>query len=399
MSSPAQKPIAWEDARALLLARLRPLPDELCAVSSALLGRVLAAPVLAAVALPPFTNSSMDGYALRAADAGAALPVAGRISAGDDPPALEPGTCASIATGAPLPDGADTVVPLERAREEGGEVVFAGAVSVGDNVRRPGDDVRAGDGILPAGMRLSALAAAAAASAGAGQVRCARRPRVAVIATGDELVAPGAELRRGQIWESNSIALAARCDELGAEVVAVERVADRAEATRSAFAEALASADLVLSSGGVSVGPLDHVRPALEALGVEQLFWRIAIQPGRPTFAGVRDGRAVIGLPGNPLSALAGMELIARPALAALQGASDPDPRPREVALAAGIARDRQRTRVLPAVLGSDRVHPTGAGLSHQVARAAGANALVLIPPGEGTLEAGAIVTVMPFAR
>jgi len=399
VSSSEPKPITWEEARALLLARLRPLPDEPCAVAAAICGRVLSRPVRAAIALPPFANSSMDGYALRATDAGVPLSLAGRIAAGDDPPPLAPGSCAAIATGAPLPDGADAVVPLERAREAGGAVVFEGAVAAGDHVRRPGDDVHAGSEVLPAGIRLSALAAAAAAAAGAGQVHCARRPRVVVLTTGDELVAPGTPLRRGQIWESNSIALAARCAELGAEVIAVERVSDTAEATRAAFGRALESADLVLSTGGVSVGPLDHVRPALEALGVERLFWRVAIQPGRPTFAGVRDGRAVVGLPGNPLSALAGMELIARPAMAALQGASEPDPRPREVVLAAEVPRDPRRTRVLPARLDGDRVHPTGAGLSHQVARAASADGLVLIPPGEGPMLVEATVTVMTFAR
>ena len=186
----------------------------------------------------------------------------------------------TIATGAPLPEGADSIVPIERARVDGDHVAFEGDVPLGDHVRRRGTDVAEGSVVVAAGGRLRPLALAAIATGGVAELSCHRRPRVSVVVTGDELVAPGEPLRHGQIHESNSILIAARCEQAGADVVAVERVRDDAEATREALARALETADVVVTSGGVSVGTRDHVKPALAALGVEQLFWRLAVQPG-----------------------------------------------------------------------------------------------------------------------
>jgi molybdopterin molybdotransferase len=385
-------------ARALLVAALSPLGAEDVAVGPALAGRVLAADVVAPHDLPRFANSAMDGYALRAAEAGVPLSLSGRISAGDAPGTLAPGTCMAIATGAPLPAGADAVVPIERAREDDGIAAFEGGAATGDNVRLPGEDVREGDRVLSAGTRLSPLAAAGVAGTGVGAVRCARRPRVAIVATGDELAPPGAVLRPGQIHESNSLLIAARCEQLGAEIVSSELVADDAAATDAAFARAAAVADVLLTSAGVSVGGRDHVRPALARLGVVELFWRVALQPGRPIWAGTAPGLLALGLPGNPLSVLTGLELFVRPALAALCGASDPGPPSVTLELASPLRRSPDRTRALPVRIEWPRALPLGAGGSHQLARAASADGLALVPPGAGELAAGARAQVVPFA-
>ena len=191
-------------------------------------------------------------------------------------------------------------------------------------MRLRGTDVPAGAIVISAGETLRPLALAAIATSGVAELRCHRAPRVCVVVTGDELVAPGKPLLNGQIHESNSILIAARCEQAGAQVVSVERVRDDASATRAALARALESADVVVTSGGVSVGTRDHVKPALAALDVEQLFWRLAVQPGRPTWCGLRDGRVVVGLPGNPLSVMVGLELLLAARAAAPGGRGRP---------------------------------------------------------------------------
>jgi len=384
-----------DEARSLLLARLTPLPPETLALTSALSGRVVATDVRAAHDLPPFDNSAMDGYAVRAQDAGEALPIAGGSFAGDDPVRLEPHTAMTIATGAPLPEGADSVVPVERAHVDGDRVSFEGAVALGDHVRQQGTDVAANSIVVTAGSVLRPLALAAIATGGVGSLSCHRRPRVAVVVTGDELVAPGEPLRRGQIHESNSVLIAARCEGAGAEVVAVERVRDDAEATREALGRALEAADVVVTSGGVSVGTRDHVKPALAALGVEQLFWRLAVQPGRPTWCGLRDGRVVVGLPGNPLSVMVGLELLLLPALRRLAGAADAGPVVFQLPLTATLRRDAERLRIRPVRITSAGAEPLGADLSHQLGRAAIADALAIVPIGEGELIAGSPVDLI----
>jgi molybdopterin molybdotransferase len=395
VAAPEPRPLLPHDARELLLARLSPLAAETVALTSALSGHVVAADVRAAHDLPPFDNSAMDGFAVRAADAGEELPIRGQSYAGDDPARLEPHTAMTIATGAPLPEGADSIVPIERARVDGDRVAFAGDVPLGDHVRRRGTDVAEGSVVVAAGSRLRPLALAAIATSGVAELSCHRPPRVAVVVTGDELVAPGEPLRHGQIHESNSILIAARCAQAGADVVAVERVRDDAEATREALARALEAADVVVTSGGVSVGSRDHVKPALAALGVEQLFWRLAVQPGRPTWCGLRDGRVVVGLPGNPLSVMVGLELVLLPALRRLAGAADAGPATFRLPLTEALRRDPQRLRVRPVRVVAQGAEPLGADLSHQLGRAAIADALALVPIGDGELPAGSPVDLI----
>jgi molybdopterin molybdotransferase len=393
-----EPPIAVDDACARLLAVCRALPSERIVPDAAAAGRVLVTAVSAGLDLPPFASSAMDGFAVRAADAPGPLPIAFRAAAGQDPPPLPEGAAAGITTGGVVPDGADSIVPVERASELDGRVSFEGDVRLGDHVRAPGSDVGRGEEVLPAGVAIVPIALAALSAAGIAEIAVHRRPRVAIVVTGDELRTAPEPLRRGQIYESNGRFLAARAAAVGADVVSVERVADNAEATREAFARALAVADVVLASGGVSVGPHDHVKPALRALGVRELFWRISLQPGKPAFAGELDGRVVIALPGNPLSVLAGFELLVRPALRQLQGMRDPVPHRLRLPLSEPVRRLADRMRAVPSVLEASSVRPLAAGLSHQLGRAALADALALVPAGDAEASAGELVDVLSLA-
>ena len=363
-------------------------------LSHELAGRVLLADVSAAVSLPPFPTSAMDGYAVRAAELGGdPVPVAFRIAAGDPPRVLEPGSAAAIATGGPVPEGADAVVPIEDAREDGGLV--AATPRVGAAIRPAGGDVAAGDLIAARGTVLRPAVLAAVAAAGVDEVEVAARPRIAIVATGSELVRPGRPLDPGQIYESNTIAVAAQTVRAGAEVTSTTIVEDDPEQTRGVFSRALAEADVVVSSGGVSVGPHDYVKPALEMLGVREVFWRVRHKPGKPLwFGAAADGTLVFGLPGNPVSSVVCFELFVREALDAMTGAARP-PRPR-ARLADPVRRLPERDHAVRCTLepGEDGVvlRPQGAQDSHMIAHAAAADALALIPAGTGQAEAGDLV-------
>ena len=359
-----------------------------------LTGRVLLADVTAAVSLPPFATSAMDGYAVRAAELGGEpVPIAFRVAAGDAPLTLEPGTAAGIATGGPIPEGADAVVPIEDAREDGG--LIAAQPRVGAAIRPAGGDLVAGDVVAARGSVLRPAVLAAISAAGADRIEVAARPRIAIVATGSELVRPGRPLAPGQIYESNIIAVAAQATRAGAEVVAAEIVEDDPDATRGAFARALELADVVVSSGGVSVGPHDYVKPALEQLGVREVFWRVRHKPGKPLWFGTAgDGTLVFGLPGNPVSSVVCFELFVRAALEAMTGA---EPARRPVArLAAPIARLAERDHAVRCALerGEDgmRLRPQTAQDSHLIAHAAAADAIALIPAGSGELAVGELV-------
>jgi molybdopterin molybdotransferase len=384
-----------------ILARARPLAGEAVPLEVAA-GRVLAAAATAAVDLPPFPSSAMDGFALRAADVPGTLPVVERVAAGrPSGRALEAGEAAAIATGGVVPDGADAVVPIEYVVEHENGVEVRDAVEVGANVRPRGGDVRAGDVVLPAGARLGPAQIGALAAAGVAVVSCARRPRAAVLTTGTELRPPGEPLSPGQIYESNGPMLEAQLRSAGAEVERLPPVEDDPAAHRHALERAL-EADVVVTSGGVSVGPHDLVREIEAELGVEEVFWRIAVKPGKPISFGVRGATLVFGLPGNPVSALVGFELFVRPALAALQGAVDPGPVFEAGRLAAPVRRNAARDELVRArrTSGADgsRLEPVSGQESHMIVRAAAANALVLVPRGDGELAAGETVQYLPLA-
>jgi molybdopterin molybdotransferase len=297
--------LSIDQARAAVLAEVRPLPAEEVALADAL-GRVLAEDVTAAVDLPPFVNSAMDGFAVRSGPSGRRLTVVGESRAGAPADrALGDGEAIRISTGAMLPEGADAVLQIELVSEDGDSIVLNDEVQPGRNTRSAGEDVRAGTPVLQAGTTLGPAEIGMAASAGRGSLHCGRRPRVTVIGTGDELVGPGDELGPGQIHDSNGPMLSALVRRAGADVRAL-RVEDDRVATVAAVEQALADTDVLLLSGGVSVGPHDHVKPALEANGVEEVFWRVALRPGKPTWFGVKrddPGVLVLGLPGKPGSA------------------------------------------------------------------------------------------------
>ncbi len=392
--------LSVDEALARVLARVTALPVEPVPLAEAG-GRILGEPALAQVDLPPFASSAMDGFAVRAADTPGILPVVGRIAAGRPADrALTQGEAMGIATGGVVPDGADAVVPLERVVDHANTIEIPAAVALGDNVRARGGDIRAGDDTVPAGSVLTPARLAALAACGISHVRCHARPRVVMLATGTELRAPGETLRAGEIYESNGIMLEAALAAVGAVVERHGSVADDDASHRGALERAL-SADVVVTSGGVSVGPHDLVRAVGSSLGVDEVFWGVAMRPGKPLSFGVRGATLVFGLPGNPVSSLVGCLLFVRPAVLALQGAADPGPRFLPGVLAAPARRnpardDFVRARATWGEAGVELQPITGQD-SHMIVRTAAADALVHIPRGEGAVGAGAAVRYLPL--
>ena len=379
-----------DEALALVLTHAPRLPLEDVAIGAAA-GRVLGEDALAVIDLPPFASSAMDGFAVRAADTPGQLTLVGRSAAGHpELRAVAAGEAVEISTGAVVPDGADAVVPVERTS---GDVVVE-EVEPGDNVRPRGGDVRAGDVVVTAGSLLGPPQVSALAAAGVASVRCARRPRVAVLATGSELRAPGEPLALGQIYESNSVLISAQVQTAGAEATVFPVVADDPAATHAALEQAL-ELDVLITSGGVSVGPHDLVRATLAELGATEVFWRVAVKPGKPIAFAVRGETLVFGLPGNPVSSLVAFELFVRPALRALQGAREPAPEYLPGRLAGAVRRSADRDELVRARREGDQLEPLSGQDSHMIVRAAGANALVLIPRGEGELPQGAQVSYL----
>jgi len=385
-----------EEAQRLILERVRPLGHERLPLENAA-GRVLAETAHAAVDLPPFPGSAMDGFALRSVDTPGKLPVAFRIAAGAPAPReLRPGEAMAIATGGVVPDGADAVIPFEYVVEHDNDVEIGDSVAAGANVRPRGKDARAGETVVEAGARLGAAQVGALAASGVAEVVCSARPRASILTTGTELRSPGEPLGPGEVYEANGLILAAQLASAGATTERLAAVADDEDAHRESLARGLQS-DLLVTSGGVSVGPHDLVRRVEATLGVEEVFWRVAVKPGKPVSFGVRGSTLVFGLPGNPVSSLVGFELFVRPAVLALQGHAEPLPRfePGRLAAAAKQNGDRDqlvRARRRAGDEGAVLLEPLAGQESHMIVRAAGADALVLVPRGEGELPAGAPV-------
>ena len=391
--------LSLEDAQAKVLGAVAPPVAETVSIDAAA-GRVTVEPAQSLVDLPPFASSAMDGFAVRIADVPGTLTVVEDVAAGSPSGrALRPGDAMAISTGGVVPDGADAVVPIEHVVQMENRVEIADAVKAGANIRPRAGDVVAGQTVVEAGVRLGATQLGALAAAGVARVACARRPRVAVIATGSELVAPGTPLGPGQVYEANALMLAAAVAETGAEVERLPSVADDEAAHRAAIERGL-EADVLVTSGGVSVGPHDLVRRIEAELGVEEVFWRVAVRPGKPVSFGVRGATLVFGLPGNPVSSLVGCELFVKPALRAFLGLPDPLPRYERGRLLAALRRSGERDEFVRARARFDGdgvvLEPLSGQDSHMIVRAAAANALVHVARGEGVLEAGAIV---PFLR
>ena len=384
--------LSVDDALQAVLAHAEPLPAERVPLSDAG-GRVLATSATALVDLPPFPSSAMDGFAVRAADTPGRLPVVARVAAGRPvPAALERGQAMGIATGGVVPDGADAVVPIERVTAEGDWVEIPEPAREGANVRPRGGDVSAGSAVVEAGTRLGAAQIGALAAAGISEVECARRPHVAVLTTGTELRPPGEQLAPGEIYESNGPMLEALLGSAGAEVELLRSVEDDEAAHRDSIAGAL-ERDVLVTSGGVSVGPHDLVRKIEAELGVEEVFWGVSVRPGKPLAFGTRGPTLVFGLPGNPVSSLVSSVLFVLPALRALQGERDPAPRYLNGVLTGPVRPDPRRDELVRARLAPDGgLLPLSGQESHMIVRAAEANSLMYVPAGEHELPAGTTV-------
>ncbi|TBW37046.1 molybdopterin molybdenumtransferase MoeA [Siculibacillus lacustris] len=402
--SPRKPLTPVETARAALLADVAPTPIERITLADAP-GRVLAEDLAARRTQPPFDVSAMDGWAIRAADAahpGAVLTAIGEAAAGRRAAVpVAAGEAVRIFTGAPMPVGADTVVVQEATRSEGDRVILGDAVTPGRNVRRAGADFRDGEIGLTAGTRLDFTNLGLIAAMNHAEIAVHRRPRVAILATGDELVAPGTEPGPDQIVASNGVGIAALVAAIGGVPVELGIVADRLDATVAVVTAALAGdVDVLVTIGGASVGDHDHVHAALGEAGVDIGFWKIAMRPGKPLMLGRRGRQRVIGLPGNPAASLVGAVVFLAPLVRALSGDRRPVV-PFERAIAASdLAANDERQDYLRGTLGRDAdgrttVRPVDLQDSSLLSRFAAADALILRPPHAPVAPAGSPVEVL----
>jgi molybdopterin molybdotransferase len=382
--------LTLDEAYRRLLARVQPAEVETVPLRAAA-GRVLADPkVVAAVDVPPFANSAMDGFAVRAADTPGVLRLVGEVPAGASVlPTVEAGTAARIMTGAPMPPGADAVVPVEDADDAGESVTIRDGLLSARYVRAAAHDTRAGDEICLPG-ELTPARIAVLASLGIGAVEVRRRPVVAILSTGDELVGAGEPLGPGQIHDANTVALAAAAAEAGGEALVLPREADDEPGIERALLDAARRADLVVTSGGVSVGRHDYVRAVLERRGALD-FWRIAVQPGKPLAVGELDGVTVIGLPGNPVSALVTFELFVRPFIRSMLGLLGDGRLHVRATPTVRMEKDAPRRAFLRVKVwhedGEIHAEPAGGQASSQLRPMADGNALLIVPEGSDAAE------------
>jgi molybdopterin molybdotransferase len=393
--------ITIDEALALVFDGLAPLGAERIPLDRAA-GRVVAEPAASAVDLPPFDRSAMDGYAVRAADTapGVPLTLAGDVPAGEVAVAeLEPGTAARVSTGAAIPPGADAVLQSELASESDGAVAPDRALAPGTHVRFRGEDLTSGTVLAPPGSVLTLPRISALASAGVGEVAVHRRPRLHLIVTGSELLPLGAPPEPGKIHESNGLMVRLLAEPIGVDLTDHGVIGDDRESTVAAVREGL-SGDVLVVSGGVSVGPHDHVKPAFEACAVDEVFWRVRIKPGKPMWFGRHGNTLVFGLPGNPLSTIVCFSVFIAPALRRLQGEADAQPRYERGRLTTPASASDGRTTFLTAALrrGADGVleaTPTERQGSHMTGALGESDGFAIAPEEAGELPAGAPVDVL----
>lgn len=396
--------LSLDQALDQLLSSARPVADVEEVDTIDCFGRVLAAPIRSGIDVPPRDNSMMDGYAVSCADvaaSGARLRVAQRIVAGSIGHPLERGTAARIFTGAPVPAGVDAIVMQELCEADGDHVTVNHVARAGEWITRRGSDIRSGAEVLSAGTRVRPQDAGLAASVGAARVQVFRRLRVALFSTGSELVMPGEQLPPGAIYNSNRFLLCGLLQSLGCSVTDFGIVRDDLDATRTVLREAAQGHDLIITSGGVSVGEEDHVKPAVEAEG-ELNLWKIALKPGKPLACGrirnAADGAAFVGLPGNPVSAFVTFVVVVRPLILKLQGATQREPwaeqRRAEFEL---IKPDSRREFLRARVSAAGGLELFANQSSAVLTSAAWADGLIDNPPGN-VVRQGDLVRFLPFA-
>lgn len=381
--------------------RIRALPTETVPTGDAL-HRTLRADASSAVDLPPFTQSAMDGYAVRAAevDAGVRLPVSLTLSAAglDEVPTLAAGTCARIFTGGPVPSGADSVVMQEQVERDGDSALFSMPPRVGQNVRGRAEEISVGQMVCGAGSVVTPGRIGALCAAGVAEIVVTRTPSVTLLVTGDEIVPPGTPLRPGQVYDCNTPMVANWLLQRGI-VARVARLPDDADKTREGVTTALDQSDLVITTGGVSVGEKDFVIGAARASGVVDGFWKVAQKPGKPLYFGTRDDCVFMGLPGNPAAVFVGLTVHVARILSLLAGRTEPAPmRAGKTAVSLRRSPDRaiwHRARVEYAEDGA-MLHPLRGQASHMLGNLSECSALVLIPPGTSEIPAGADVSWLP---
>ncbi len=395
--------LAVDAALALILTQIRPLTAEPVPLAESL-GRYLSSDLVATLDLPPFRASALDGFAVRHANTPGRLRIVGESAAGAPyGSALTDGEAVLISTGAVVPEGADAIVPVEWVPDAGAEAITVREpVGFQNAIREAGSDVRQGAVTLLTGTRISPAHIGAAASLGLTSLPCSRLPSVSLLATGSELRDPGKPLGPGQIYNSNTPMLHAALRTAGARVTPLQTAADTGHQHRRVLALALEH-DVLISTGGVSMGGHDLVRSVMAELGVRELFWKVAMKPGKPLSFGVRehpDGRRtlVFGVPGNPVSALVCFALFVRPALAALQSATAPGPHYVRGTLAQSVRADPRRDQLIRVRRGrGGELEPLRGQQSHQLAELAASDGLARIRAGAGELEAGSVVDYLPL--